>query len=96
MGDSRLDDVILREGGTPSEHMTVLGNRIFIHHPLTNSVSVFTTSGNKILKNFAVGKAPQSSVLYSKSLFVINKESNDVTAINTDTYETISTIAVGE
>lgn len=95
VGDSRLDDTLLLAGGTPSEHMTVLGNRIFIHHPLTNSVSVFTTSGNQIIKNFAVGKSPQSSVLYSKSLFVINKESNDVTVINADTYETISTIAVG-
>lgn len=75
--------------------MTVTGNRIFIHHPATNSVSVFTTSGNKILKNFIVGKSPQSSVWYNKSLYVINRDSNDVTVVNTDTYETTKTIPVG-
>lgn len=75
--------------------MTVTGNRIFLHHPLTNSVSVFTTSGNKILKNFIVGKAPQSSVLLAKSLYVINRDSNDVTVVNTDTYETTKTIPIG-
>lgn len=75
--------------------MTVTGNRIFLHHPATNSVSVFTTSGNKILKNFIVGKAPQSSVLLAKSLYVINRDSNDVTVVNTDTYETTKTIPIG-
>lgn len=75
--------------------MTVTGNRIFLHHPATNSVSVFTTSGNKILKNFPVGKSPQSSVLIGKSLYVINRDSNDVTVVNTDTYDTITTIPVG-
>ncbi len=94
-GDSRLDDILFREGGTPTRYMTVTGNRIFLHHPLSNSVSVFTTSGNKILKNFTVGKAPQSSVLLDKSLYVINRDSNDVTVVNTDTYATSKTIPIG-
>lgn len=95
LGDSRLDQISLRIGGTPTRHMTVTGNRIFLHHPATNSVSVFTTSGNKILKNFTVGKSPQSSVLVGKSLYVINRDSNDVTVVNIDTYEITKTIPLG-
>lgn len=95
IGDWRIDQIVLQSGGTPTRHMTVLGNRIFLHHPATNSVSVFTTSGNKILKNFIVGTSPQSSVLNGKSLYVINRDSNDVTVVNTDTYAITKTISLG-
>lgn len=94
VGDSVLKRVTLY-AGTPSPFSTVLGNRIFIHHPNSNSISVFNTGTNSIVKNFPVGMSPQSSVLIGKSLYVINSKSNDISIVDTDTYTISKTISVG-
>lgn len=93
-GDSVLKKVTFY-AGTPSPFSTVLGNRIFIHHPNSNSVSVFNTASNSVVKNFPVGTGPQSSVLVGKFLYVINAKSNDISVVNTDDYTISDTIGVG-
>lgn len=93
-GDSVVKTVTLY-AGTPSPFATVLGTRIFLHHPDHNSVSVFDTETNAIVKNFPVGMGPQSSILIGKSLYVVNMKSNDISVIDTDTYAISKTIAVG-
>jgi len=92
--DSRFKNIKLVAGVT-SQYFTVTGNRIFLHHPINNSVSVWSTSSNSVIKNFAVGQSPQMSVLVGKKLYVINSKSNDVSVVNIDTYSPLKTISVG-
>lgn len=72
--------------------------RYYVTHPENNSISVIDTGAQKIIKEIAVGLAPEGLALSNDGslLAVVNMGSDDVTLIRTSDLHTIGTYKVGK